>query len=69
MILVSTLYYEKIIDFGVYALSYLVIFVFIYASLRYMNKQNSMHLKRICGLVDRIEKGEMLPSINELRKQ
>jgi hypothetical protein len=69
LILVSTMYYEKIIPFYGLAIGYLVIFLAGFYMSRQLMRDHEKHVSFISGLMLKIEKGERLDSIEKLRQE
>jgi hypothetical protein len=65
-----TLYYEHLISLLVYSFGLGIVYVALgVGATWFMHRRNNEHLEFIDGLLERIENGEALPSLVELRKQ
>jgi amino acid permease len=74
IVLIATIYYttpaiQNANNFTVYIIINSTVFLIFLFILKYLRNQRIKHLREISTLVDRIENGYTLPSINELRKQ
>lgn len=64
-----TLYYEGLLGIIIYTIAIVVTYVAMGICLIFMNARNNEHLEFVDELYARIEKGEALPSLMELKKQ
>lgn len=68
LILVATLFYQGAINYWGFLLGIGIIFAFFIALSRNMQQMNIEHLNDVNELIQKIENGEPLPSINQLTK-
>jgi len=68
IILVATLFYETILPTYGAIIGYVIVFVGAFYMMREMSKMHNDHITFVSGLMARMEKGEKLESIQELRE-
>ncbi len=68
LILLATLWIENIVPAYVGIISYVVVFVGAFYMIGEMSKMHNDHIAFVSGLMARMEKGEKLESIQELRE-
>lgn len=68
-ILIATMQYQHILDIFAVAFSYVILYLAFAYLLYDMKRDRTRHLRFVNSLFIKIEKGDKLPSIKELRKQ
>jgi O-antigen/teichoic acid export membrane protein len=67
-VLLATMYYEGLINYYAFILGLVTVLVFIILWARNIQKTNSKHLRQLDDLIQKVENGEPLPSLNQLLK-